>query len=457
MCSSALKDKHEQAQRILIGYLLGYPGMAHEILSTFPKEQAGAFTVPALRRIFEAVHDLHEKDAKISEQTVAAEFQPREWSTKGLPQVFMACSDAAAEEYQSKTLGETASDYVSAVLGGYHLSVMKEKARRATSFPDLVRMAEETIALDVGTVRDDEYAGEIGPILDEVIGLQEAISAGRREPGYSWGISELDESMLLRTGKLYTVAAQKGSGKTKFLLSVIHHNLKLQKAPVPTLLFSLEMDREEVGKMLLSRETEIDSSLIFTRTLAPELFEDIRAGRQILATSPLDIDCSPCLSVDQIVSRIRHWKTKYRIPDHTGIVGVDFLQLLSLDRERGQLSEATALKKTAFGLAGAAKRFRVCIIALAQLNKQGDNARPEIGFIEGSGGPAQASHGVLLLDLLRLRDRKQAASEDGWDKFDITVAKNRDGESEVTVHARADLSIGKFVGKETARVLPFRR
>jgi replicative DNA helicase len=444
MSSPQAEIDHERAQRVLLGYVMAYPSAADEVLSAFPRDKSAAFSVPILKKIFEAIHDLHEREAKISPETIVTEFRRNRWGTGQPATTFVDCADAAFEEFETRQLGQSVSDYVSAVLSGHYLGMMQGKAARATSFSGFVQVAEEAIALDAGLGGPEDYRGEIGPVLDEVLDTQELI------------IGALDDVIRLRTGKLYTGAGQKGSGKTKFLLSVLHANVA-QQEPVPCLLFSLEMDRAEVGKMLLSREANIDSSLIFTRTLVPQLMERLRLARQRLAKVPLEVDCTPSLSVAQIVSRIRHWKVRRRIPAHTGIVGVDFLQLIALERERGQLSEATALKNTAYALAQAAKSFQVCIVSLAQLNKQADDVEPRIGFIEGSGGLAQASQGVLLLDLPRLREPKKAHPADGWDEVNIIVAKNRDGQSKVTVEAQVDLSIGKFVGKTKALVLPFRR
>lgn len=454
MARPFVEEQHKRAQRVLVGYLLGYPSAADELLSALPKDQAIAFTEPILRKVFETIHDLHDRGADVAEHTVASEFQRRGWKGS-LPQVFVDCSDAATREFELRELGDHPLNYVAAVVDGYHLGLVQKKAQRATSFGEFLEVAEEAFALDAKCVGPESWATDIESVLDEVIETQEAINDGTRVPGYAWGIAELDAEMPLRTGKLYTIAAQKGSGKSKLLLAAIHHNVT--KDHVPAFLLSLEMDRLEIGKLLLSRESECDSSIILGRKLPSEILDQIREARERLGAVPLEIDCSPSLSVNQIVSKIRHWKLKNKIPDHTGVVGIDFLQLITLDRMQGQVSEATAIKNVAYALARAAKTHQVCIIAVAQLNKQADDTTPRIGFIEGSGGPSQASHGVLLLDLPRLRGEGKTESDDGWDELNIIIAKNRDGESGVTVRAHADLSTGRFVGRDTARVLPFRR
>ena len=437
------KTKYDTAQRVLIGHLLLYPSTAPDVFTHLRKEQGVAFNVPVLRHIFEALERLYARAAEISEGSVIWEMEQAGKSAGTLPNVMTECVDAAHREHRLQELGPEITDYVRELTDGYHFHTVKARITRARSFSDVLTIAEEAIALSAGN--RDGYQRPVAEITDELIDVQTAIGEGRRKPGYSWGIAGLDEAIIIRPGKLYTVAAQKGAGKTKFLLSVIDHNLSVGE-PVPCLLFSLEMSDLEVIKYLASRRAEVDSSLIFTHALPGELFDDIKLCAESLRQAPLEIDGSPYLSVRQITSRIRHWKIKSDVQDDAGIVGVDFLQLVSLDRRGGQVSEATALKNVAYQLSETAKRLRVSIIAVAQLNKQGDGKKPEIGFIEGSGGLAQASQGVLLLDLLRLRERGHTESIE--DKINIIVAKNRDGESMVTVGCRADLSIGKFYGPE---------
>ncbi len=435
-------NDYEKAQRVIIGHLLNFPSMAEDILSRFNKNDLRAFSDSTLRKIFEAMLALHEQGTEISETAIRNVLESKGARIASLPQAFEVCIDCAFREYELKELGTELPDYLSGLRGGYYLGKVKEKARRAKSFDDFLRIAEEAIALDAGGI--DEYRRALPVIVDELLATQKAIKEGEREAGYSWGIPKLDSCILIRPGKLYTLASQKGAGKTKFLISVLDHNLSSPKTPVPCLLFSLEMNDLEIVKYFLSRRAQIDSSLIFSKILPHDMFDDIKMLSETLREAPLEIDSSPALTVKEIISRVRHWKLKYRIPDNTGIVGIDFLQLVSLERQGGKVSEATALKNVAYSLAEAAKAMKVSIIALAQLNKEADGRKPHIGYIEGSGGLAQASEGVLLLDLIKLRDEKASRSKDGVDECDIILAKNRDGESGVTVQCLTDLSIGKF-------------
>ncbi len=441
------KNNYEKAQRVIIGHLLNFPSSAEDILSRFSKNDLCAFSDSTLRKILEAMLALHERGTEISETAIRHVLGSKGARIASLPQAFEVCIDCAFREYELKELGTELPDYLSELRGGYYLRIIKDKVRRANSFPDFLRVAEEAIALDAGGV--DEYRRPLPEIVDELISTQKAIKEGTREAGYSWGIPRLDEFLPIRPGKLYTVAAQKGAGKTKFLVSVLDHNLSTPDPPVPCLLFSLEMSELDIIKCILSRRAEIDSSLIFSKFLPEDLFENIEFESRGLKEAPLEIDSSPYITTKEIVSRIRHWKLGNKVPDNTGIVGIDFLQRISLERSGGKISEATAIKNVSYELAAAAKAMKVSIIALAQLNKEADGKRPHIGYIEGSGGPAQASEGVMLLDLLKLREESKFHTESVVGELHFILAKNRDGESGVTLQCMADLRIGKFYEKET--------
>jgi replicative DNA helicase len=443
------KTKYDKAQRVLVGYLSNYPSMASDVFTLMREEHSEAFNVPTLRQVFKAMTSLNDRGVRICLDSLDLELTGKGISKQSLSQVLMECEEAAQYENCVHELGNTVADYVRALLDGHHFLLVQDRMKRAGSYQDILKTAEYAIALDAG--KQDGFQRGVDELVDELIDVQTAIAEGRKQPGFHWGIPTLDDAMLIRPGKLYVIAAQKGAGKTKFLLSVLDHNLTRRDTPVPSLLFSLEMGDIEVIKYLASRRAEVDSSLIFTESLPAMLFNDIKINADPIRQAPLEIDSTPSLSVQEIISRIWHWKIKHGIKDDEGIVGVDFLQQVTLDRQGGQLTEATALKNVAYKLAEAAKRLRVSIIAVAQLNKQADGNRPEIGFIEGSGGLAQASQGVLLLDLLRLRENKYTRAEDGLDDLNIIIAKNRDGESMVTVPCRVDLSIGKFYDSAPAQ------
>ncbi|MCK5612923.1 hypothetical protein KAR91_64210 [Candidatus Pacearchaeota archaeon] len=442
-------NNYEKAQRVIIGYLLNFPSTAEDIMGFIRKSDAQIFTNSSLRIIFEAMLKLYEKGITISETAIHELLKRQGSQIASLARIFEECTQAFFVENELKALGEDVSDYIAGLRGEYYLKIIKEKIQRTTSFKDAILIAEEAISLDAGGGSD--YQRPVEEIFDELVDVQTAIIEGRRRAGFSWGIPALDEAMIIRPGKLYTIAAQKGAGKTKLLLSVIEHNLKASPEPVPSLLFSLEMSDLEVMKYLASRKAQVDSSLILTKALPAEFFDDIKIASKEICEAPLQINSSPSLSAKEIVSQIRHWKIQNKVPDGTGIVGVDFLQLVSLDRQRGQITEATALKNVAYRLAEAAKEMKVSIITAAQLNKQADGAKPQIGFIEGSGGLAQASQGVILLDLLRLRKADRKPSRDGIDEMKIIVAKNRDGESMVTIPCKVDLSTGLFIDDAPAQ------
>ena len=201
------------------------------------------------------------------------------------------------------------------------------------------------------------------------------------------------------------------------------------------------MSRGEIGRKLLSSAAKIDSRKIYSKYVTDTELKALKQTGQAIKRFPFLVNDNPYLDTFQIVSRATRWKYKNEIPDGKGLVVVDFLQLIEMERKRGD-SEATAIKKVAYDLARMAKQLRCPVIALAQLNNSAEGEPPCLRFLEGSGGIAQAAECILLVDLVH---RRIGHTDHSWPKdFNVIVAAQRTGESGIRVDCKADLRYGHF-------------
>ena len=451
MNPSSAKETHERAQQVIIGNLFWRCESAEDVFAAMQPRDIEAFSHPVLRRVMEAMIRLFEKDVRIDVPAVRREIKKGRPSLNDLMRLEETCEEAAHSENQSRELGSGPEDWFRVLREEYVTQKIKEGMGRAQSYEEVMSVIDHSMGLCRGP---DESQRSMGELFDLVVSAEQDIREGRRCPGYSWGIGRLDDSILIQPGKLYCVGASKGSGKTKLLIHILEHNLMRVEEPVPCLFFSLEMGELDMGKYFVSRHVEIDSSLLLRTGLPDGPFDRIQTYAESFHEAPLEIDSSARLTLREITSRIRRWKRRHKIPEGTGLVGIDFLQRILVDNS--QVSEATALRDVAYGLSATAKELGVAIVTLAQLNKQADGVRPVSRHIEGSGGVAQASDGVLLLDLVRLRD-EEAVSDGEWDEMNVIMAKIRDGETGVSVPLRVNLRIGRFVNAAHAAVVPFPR
>jgi len=285
--------------------------------------------------------------------------------------------------------------------------------------------------------------------VEDALDRQDQITLGEQVWGSSWGIRALDKHLLLQPGKSYVVGGIKKGGKTLFTLSTLIHNLA-KVPPVNCGLFALEMSRQEIAGKVLSHVAKIDSRKIFTPYMQDRELDVLRKHAETVKLFPFHVDDRTGLSCEEIFERISDWKEVYEIPDDEFIVAVDFLQLIDLDRQKGE-NEASALRRTAYDLACVAKETRCAIIATAQLNNQAENNLPHIKYLEGSGGIAQCAEAILLLDLKHRRDSRYL-NEGSSKSLDLIVAAQRTGESDVVIHCKADLRIGRFAAVEKGPV-----
>jgi replicative DNA helicase len=329
----------------------------------------------------------------------------------------------------------------SIILKDHVFGVFKVGAHHATTIDQAEKVCTEV--LEISAMLEFDNEPDLREEGERFIEKQRRIKDGEMDWGYSFGSSELDERIMLVPGGLYVIGGIKKGGKTQFAISIIDHNLR-QSQPVPSLMFSIEMSAEQVLKRLIARRSEINSRKLHTKHISGGDFERIKAAVSDITKTPLQVNQSPDISTTQIMARTRSWKYRNEIPDGSGIVVVDFLQLINNERRKGE-TEATGLKNIAYSLARMAKQLKLVVIALAQLRNEAEGQEPHIGFLEGSGGIAQAAEAILLIDLVKRRDK--GAQSGDWNDFNVIIAGQRHGESGNKIRMLANLKTGLFRDK----------
>jgi len=425
----------EMLERSIVRFLLVKPALAAAVLD---RVDPAAFENSYLRSMFGAAKSLYLSGREISVSAICDDLRRQGTNPSFVPELAVSLDEMDPFPESFSIAEENAALLNSA----YNLRRFRDAARGIASFEDAVKLARQALDWDAAISNAMKTPAEI---VEALIAKQEAIYSGSVVAGHSWGLATFDRYLQLETGKLYIAAGLKKSGKTHFLLHVIDHNLR---ADIPCLLFSIEMDVMSVYRRLLAKRTGIDSHLIFTRRLPRGDFERIREECEEIARGPfpLYVDDSPALSVLDVAARARRWKYSEGVQDGVGIVGVDFLQILKMSRQRGD-SEATAIKATAFELARTAKDLNVAILAVAQLNNLAEREEPHIRHLEGSGAIAQASEAVVLIDLPRRREdsykgegQKAGPVEDVF----LIIAEQRSGESGIKIPAKVDFRTSTF-------------
>jgi len=145
-----------------------------------------------------------------------------------------------------------------------------------------------------------------------------------------------------------------------------------------------------------------------------------------LMKSPLYIDDSAGLTINQVRARARRMKSQFDIR----LLVIDYLQLVRAPSRRADLSRQVEISDISAGVKALAKELQIPIIVLSQLNRQPEQregGRPKLADLRESGAIEQDA------DLVGLLVRPEVYAEDEGDKKDeqgkatLIIAKQRNG------------------------------
>ncbi len=246
-----------------------------------------------------------------------------------------------------------------------------------------------------------------------------------RIDGYSFGISDLDVvTNGILTPKLYTIGALKKAGKTRFVIQTIR---ELLKQKVPTAFLSLEVPEYEVYKMLKASFIGLDDSQLRSGNLNYLSKGDVEKLKDInFNQDELMIECNNGLNLSDILKRIRKYAQL-----GAKVIFIDFFQRITHDIK----NKVNELEEIAQRLADTTREYDVALFILSQLSNLAEKETPSLSHLKGTGGLAEASDTIMILDNVYRRTRDERFK----DRIDIEITQ-RYGES-------GNLSIYADLGK----------
>ena len=192
------------------------------------------------------------------------------------------------------------------------------------------------------------------------------------------------------------------------------------KTGLTTVLFSLEMSRNEITMRLLSAEARVPLHAMRTGQLGEDDWTRLARRMSEVVNAPLFIDDSPNMSMMEIRSKCRRLKQRNELK----LVIVDYLQLMSSPRRvENRQQEVSELSRS---LKLLAKELNVPVVALAQLNRGPElrtDKRPLLADLRESGSIEQDSDLVILLHREDAYERESPRAGEA----DLIVAKHRNG------------------------------
>ncbi|GGC00920.1 replicative DNA helicase [Cellulomonas carbonis] len=200
------------------------------------------------------------------------------------------------------------------------------------------------------------------------------------------------------------------------------------KHGLASVVFSLEMSRNEITMRLLSAEARVPLQNMRKGTMRDEDWQKLAQTMGKVSQAPLFIDDSPNMSLMEIRAKCRRLKQRHDLK----LVVIDYLQLMSsgkrVESRQQEVSEfSRALKLLA-------KELEVPVIAISQLNRgaeQRTDKRPQMSDLRESGAIEQDADVIILLHREDAYEKESPRAGEA----DIIVAKHRNGPTDNIVVA----------------------
>lgn len=413
-----LPPQNLEAEQSVIGGILLDNAALHKVIEILTEED---FYRENHRKIYSAILNLSEKGEPVDLVTLTNELKKQDI----LDQIGGASTVASL-----LSATPTAANIV------HYAKIVKEKSIRR----QMISAATDIVALGF------EEATEISEYLDSseskifqvadlrmrpsFVHLKDVVKESfktiehlyeRKElvTGVPSGFTELDRlTSGFQASDLIVVAARPSMGKTSLALSIAQ-NAALQ-AKIPTVIFSLEMSKEQLVMRMLTSLAKIDASRLRVGKLNDSDWPKLTRVAGMLSEAPIFIDDTPAATLMELRSKCRRLKAEHDL----GLVVVDYLQLMH--GRTGSESREREISEISRGLKGLAKEINVPVIACSQLNRgveQRMDKRPQLSDIRESGSIEQDSDLVMFI----YRDEVYNKETDAKGIAEILISKQRNG------------------------------
>jgi len=406
------------AEAAVLGAMLLSKDAIADVVETLKVDD---FYRPAHSTVYSAILDLYAKGEPADAVMVAGEL------TK---------SGEISRVGGASYLHDLVSMVPTAANASYYADIVRERAvlrRMVTAGTRIVQMGyaaegdvyelvdraqAEVYDLTSGRTSEDYVA--LGAIFDGTLNEIEAIAAhGGQMVGVPTGFADLDAlTNGLHPGQLIILAARPAIGKSTLGLDLARSaSIKNGRTSV---IFSLEMARNEIVMRLMSAEAQVPLAHMRSGTMSDADWQKLARKSGSIVEAPLYIDDSPNMSMMEIRAKCRRLKQKHDL----SLVIVDYLQLMSSGKKVESRQQEVAEFSRALKLL--AKELEVPVVAIAQLNRgpeQRQDKKPMMSDLRESGSLEQDADVVILLNREDAYEKESPRAGEA----DFIVAKHRNG------------------------------
>ena len=287
---------------------------------------------------------------------------------------------------------------------------------------DLLDKAEKLI-YDINTRKTDTSSVPIKEIIkDSIETIDRLYQRKENITGVATGFHEFDiQTAGLQPSDLIIIAGRPSMGKSALASCIAEHAGVIEK--VPTVIFSLEMAKEQLTQRMLCSHARVDFHKVRTGFLSQSDWPKLTNAAGKLAESSLFIDDTPSISALELRAKARRLKSQYNI----GLIIVDYLQLMC--GSRGQTTtdnRQQEISDISRALKALARELSVPVVAISQLSRAVEaraDKRPQLSDLRESGAIEQDADVVVLL----LREEYYNSTPENKGMAELIIAKQRNG------------------------------
>jgi len=320
-------------------------------------------------------------------------------------------ADLVIERHKSRALKAVSAEI--AELAQDHTRTIDDRVEAATG--QLAKLLDEA-------PRDDWVGAHEGMALHTSV--LEARAEGKLQ-GMPTGLDDLDEILNggLHTGQLVVVGARPSMGKTALGMTVGLHVAGQE----PVGMMNLEMPMSDVNDRLVAMLGGVSLSSVLRPSKAPGLAWDrVSEGVERARGLSFQISCQSKMNIIQVRNKARNLKRVHGLK----LLVLDYIGLM--DGIDPRAPRAYQLGEVSRGLKSLAKELDICVVCLAQLNRDVEkrtDPMPVLSDLRDSGEIEQDADVVLFVHrpIVSRPDMGMA-----WEDYArIGIAKQRQGKKGV--------------------------
>lgn len=297
----------------------------------------------------------------------------------------------------------------------------------------------QSLVLELGAIGDGKEVFSLSEALDPFIEQMIDRRNGSTQIGLKFGMPDLDDIIAgCRPGNLVVIAGRPATGKTVLGLGLAETvSIKMKRS---SLVFSLEMQKEELSKRTLASQSEVSQHLLDSG----EAMDDehnmacVKLACELMSRADLRICEVPALPFNRLCA-IARFEHRARPLD---VIVVDYIGLIGPDPAWGLINRNQELGRISRGLKSLAKELNIPIVALAQLNRGIEgrtDPKPKMSDLRDSGEIEQDADMIIIAH----RDEKNVHGRNGITEIEVVKVR----------HAKAGSCLLRLQG-DLARFIP---